>query len=131
MSINAESMERVQTALDDIIAGCEVEDDFNEWEDVASSSVSAVLEELDNDQTEMTCEAFRKYISDTDDTNRNLALGVRAALIRALEETLDYLGEPEEPDEDEEDFEEYDSDIAYINTLRSELDITKRMEVAS
>jgi len=131
MSINAESMERVQTALDDIIAGCEVEDDFNEWEDVASSSVSAVLEELDNDQTEMTCAAFRKYISDTAATNRNLALGVRAALIRALEETLDYLGEPEEPDEDEEDFEEYDSDIAYINTLRSELDITKRMEVAS
>ena len=131
MGINTESMERVQTALDDIIAGCEVEDDFNEWEDVASSSVSAVLEELNEDQTEMTCEVFRKYICDTAATNRNLALGVRAALIRALEETLDYLGEPEEPDEDEEDFEEYDSDIAYINTLRSELDITKRMEVAS
>lgn len=130
MSINTESMEREQTALDDIIAGCEVEDDFNEWEDVASSSVSAVLEELNEDQTEMTCEAFRKYIRDTVGTNRNLALGVRAALIRALEETLDYLGEPEEPDEDEEDFEEYDSDMAYINTLKSELDITRRMGVA-
>ena len=131
MNIHAESMERVQTALDDIIAGCEVEDDFNEWEDVASSSVSAVLEELDNDQTEMTCVAFRRYITNSVRTSRNLALGVRAALIRALEETLDYYGEPEEPDEDEEDFEEYDSDIAYINTLRSELDITKRMAVAS
>ena len=129
MSINAESMERVQVALDDIIAGCEVEDDFNEWEDVASSSVSAVLEELNEDQTEMTCAAFRRYISNTAGTNRNLELGVRAALIRALEETLDYLGEPEVLDEDEEDFEEYDSDMAYINTLKSELELTKNMEV--
>ena len=108
-----------------------VSNSMNQIAKVANSTGSAVLEELDNDQTEMTCEAFRKYICDTVATNRNLALGVRAALIRALEETLDYLGEPEEPDEDEEDFEEYDSDIAYINTLRSELDITKRMEVAS
>ena len=36
MSINAESLERVQIALDDIIAGCEVEDDYREWEDIAS-----------------------------------------------------------------------------------------------
>ena len=129
MKINQESFDRVQIALDDIIAGCEVEDDFNEWEDVASSSISAVLEELNEDQTEMTCAAFRKYISDTVGTNRNLALGVRAALIRALEETLDYLGEPEEPDEDEDDFEEYNSDMAYINTLKSELEFTKNMEV--
>ena len=129
MKINQESFDRVQIALDDIIAGCEVEDDYNEWEDVASSSVSAVLEELNEDQTEMTCAAFRKYISDTVGTNRNLALGVRAALIRALEETLDYLGEPEEPDEDEDDFEEYNSDMAYINTLKSELEFTKNMEV--
>ena len=119
MSINAESMDRVQVALDDIMAGCEVEDDFNEWEDVASSSVSAVLEELNEDQTEMTCAAFRRYISNTAGTNRNLALGVRAALIRALEETLDYYGEPEKDG----------SDSAYISTLKSELEITKNMEV--
>ena len=129
MSINAESMERVQIALDDIIAGCEVEDDYREWEDVASSSVSSVLDELDSEQAEMTCAAFRRYVTNTMGSNRNMALGVRAALIRALEETLDFLGEPEEPDEDDDDYEEYDSDRAYINTLRSELYITKNMEV--
>ena len=131
MSINTESLERVQTALDDIIAGCEVEDDYTEWEDVASSSVSSVLEELDGEQTEMTCTAFRRYVTNTIGSNRNMALGVRAALIRALEETLDFLGEPEEPDEDDDDYEEYDADRAYINTLRSELDITKNMEVGT
>ena len=65
MSINADSLERVQIALDDIIAGCEVEDDYTEWEDVASSSVSSVLEELDSEQTDMTCAAFRRYVTNT------------------------------------------------------------------
>ena len=129
MSINTESLERVQTALDDIIAGCEVEDDYTEWEDVASSSVSSVLEELDSEQTVITCAAFRRYVTNTIGSNRNMALGVREALIRALKETLDFLGEPEEPDEDDDDYEEYDSDSSYINTLRSELYITKNMEV--
>ena len=129
MYINDESYERMQTAIDDIKAGCEVMDDFNEWEDIASSSISRVLEELNSEQTEMTCAAFRKFVSENIGTNRNFSLGVRAALIRALDEMLDFLGEPYEPDEDEEDRESYNEEVSYRETLRKELDITKEMEV--
>ena len=41
-----EAHERVLCAIEDIKACCEVEDNFNEWSDVAASSIQAFLEEL-------------------------------------------------------------------------------------
>ena len=100
--IKSEAHERVMEAIEDIKAGCEVMDDFHEWEDIASSSISSILEDLDDDQFDSTCSAFIEYIRDTAKTQKNLAYGVRAALIRAMNENMDYLeiiggGDDEDP----------------------------------
>ena len=90
-TIRSEADERVMAAIDDIKAGCEVMDDYHEWEDIASSSISSVLEDLDDDQFDSTCSAFIEYIRETAKEQKNLAYGVRAALIRAMNENMDYL----------------------------------------
>ena len=90
--IKSEADERVMAAIEDIKAGCEVIDDYHEWEDVASSSISSILDDIDDtDEYDSTCSAFIRFIKNTIDENRNLALGVRAALIRAMKEGMDYL----------------------------------------
>ena len=90
-TIRNEADERVMAAIEDIKAGCEVMDDYREWEDIASSSISSVLEDLDDDQFDSTCAAFIRYIKETVMEQKNLAYGVRAALIRAMNENIDYL----------------------------------------
>ena len=90
-TIRSEADERVMEAIDDIKAGCEVMDDYHEWEDIASSSISSVLDDLDDDQFDSTCSAFIEYIRETAKEQKNLAYGVRAALIRAMNENMDYL----------------------------------------
>ena len=90
-TIRTEADERVMTAIEDIKAGCEVMDDYHEWEDIAASSITSVLDDLDDDQFDSTCSAFIRYIKETASEQKNLAYGVRAALIRAMNENIDYL----------------------------------------
>ena len=90
-TVRNEADERVMTAVEDIKAGCEVMDDYHEWEDIAASSISSVLEDLDDEQFDSTCSAFIRYIKETAGEQKNLAYGVRAALIRAMNENIDYL----------------------------------------
>ena len=99
-TIRNEADERVMAAIEDIKAGCEVMDDYREWEDIASSSISSVLEELDDDQFDSTCAAFIRYIKETVNEQKNLAYGVRAALIRAMNENIDYLDVMEDGGDD-------------------------------
>ena len=87
----SEAHERVLCAIEDIKACCEVEDHFNEWSDVAASSIQAFLEELTSEQTADTCSAFLEYIEETSDSDKNLANGVKEALIICLNEMKDYL----------------------------------------
>ncbi|MBP1534174.1 MAG: hypothetical protein IK999_08630 [Ruminococcus sp.] len=90
-TIRNEVDERVMTAVEDIKAGCEVMDDYHEWDDIASSSISSMLEDLDDEQFDSTCAAFIRYIMETVNEHKNLAYGVRAALIRAMNENIDYI----------------------------------------
>lgn len=90
-TIKSEADERVMTAIEDIKAGCEVMDDYSEWEDIAASSITSVLDDLDDEQYDSTCAAFIRYIKETVNEQKNLAYGVRAALIRAMNENIDYL----------------------------------------
>ena len=90
-TIRTEADERVMTAIEDIKAGCEIMDDYHEWEDIAASSITSVLDDLDDDQFDNTCSAFIRYIKETASEQKNLAYGVRAALIRAMNENIDYL----------------------------------------
>lgn len=86
MIISDESYERVREAVDDIKCCCEIEDDYMEWEDIASFSIMAFLEALDEDQLKMTVAAFREYSWDIEDDNPNFSNGILTALDRCLRE---------------------------------------------
>lgn len=118
--INEASYERVQNAIEDINICCVTEDDYNEWEDIASSSIAAFIDDLNDEQLEMTCGAFIEYIEDTAETDRNMAMGVKTALERALKEMLDNMGIA---DEDETEKAEL------IKVMKNSLNAVENMEV--
>lgn len=119
--ISEASYERVQKAIEDINICCVTEDDYNEWEDIASSSIAAFIDDLNNEQLEMTCNAFVEYIEDTVKSDRNMALGVKTALERALNEMLDNAGVISEDDEQER--------ILWKNAIKNSLLVLKKAEV--
>ena len=118
--INEASYERVQKAIEDINICCVTEDDYNEWEDIASSSIAAFIDDLNDEQLEMTCGAFIEYIEDTAETDRNMAMGVKTALERALKEMLDNMGIA---DEDETEKAEL------IKVMKNSLNAVENVEV--
>ena len=119
--ISEASYERVQKAIEDINICCVTEDDYNEWEDIASSSIAAFIDDLNDEQLEMTCNAFVEYIEDTVKSDRNMALGVKTALERALNEMLDNAGVISEDDEQER--------ILWKNAIKNSLLVLKKAEV--
>lgn len=123
LRISDESYERVQNIIEDIGYCCEVEDDYEQWEDIAASSMAGFLDDLDYEQVEMTVAALEEYIIDTADTDMNMAMGIRTALARYLRERLDFLDIHVIPDvklslDEDEDFE--DTDTAFlVNVLKA------------
>lgn len=47
LRISDESYERVQNAIEDLGYCCELEDDYEQWEDIAASSMASFLDDLD------------------------------------------------------------------------------------
>lgn len=123
LRISDESYERVQDIIEDIGYCCEVEDDYEQWEDIAASSMAGFLDDLDYEQVEMTVTALEEYIIDTADTDINMAMGIKTALARYLRERLDFLDIHVIPDvklslDEDEDFE--DTDTAFlVNVLKA------------
>ena len=123
LRISDESYERVHDIIEDIGYCCEVDDDYNEWEDIAASSMAGFLDDLDYEQVEMTVAALEEYIIDTADTDMNMAMGIRTALARYIRERLDFLDTYVIPDvklglDEDEDFE--DTDTAFlVNVLKA------------
>lgn len=123
LRISDESYERVQDIIEDIGYCCEVEDDYEQWEDIAASSMAGFLDDLDYEQVEMTVAALEEYIIDTADTDMNMAMGIRTALARYIRERLDFLDIHVIPDvklslDEDEDFE--DTDMAFlVNVLKA------------
>lgn len=123
LRISDESYERVQNIIEDIGYCCEVEDDYEQWEDIAASSMAGFLDDLDYEQVEMTVAALEEYIIDTADTDMNMAMGIKTALARYLRERLDFLDTYVVPDvklslDEDEDFE--DTDTAFlVNVLKA------------
>lgn len=124
LRISDESYERVQNAIEDINCCCVTEGDYNEWEDIAASSIAGFIDSLNDEQLAMTCAAFREYIIDTEDSDLNLAMGIRTALARSLREMLEYIGDVLD-DEDDED----DPTAALVLTIKKELEATENMEI--
>ena len=123
LRISDESYERVQNIIEDIGYCCEVEDDYEQWEDIAASSMAGFLDDLDYEQVEMTVAALEEYIIDTADTDMNMAMGIRTELARYIRERLDFLDIHVIPDvklslDEDEDFE--DTDTAFlVNVLKA------------
>lgn len=120
LRISDESYERVQNAIEDINCCCVTEDDYNEWEDIAASSIA----DFNDEQLAMTCAAFREYIIDTEDSDLNLAMGIRTAHARSLREMLEYIGDVPDDEDDEED-----PTAALVLTIKKELEATENMEI--
>lgn len=89
LRISDESYERVQDIIEDIGYCCEVEDNYEQWEDIAASSMAGFLDDLDYEQVEMTVAALEEYIIDTADTDMNMAMGIKTALARYIRERLE------------------------------------------
>lgn len=123
LRISDESYERVQDIIEDIGYCCEVEDDYEQWEDIAASSMAGFFDDLDYEQVEMTVAALEEYIIDTADTDMNMAMGIKTALARYIRERLDFLDIHVIPDvklslDEDEDFE--DTDTAFlVNVLKA------------
>ena len=123
LRISDESYERVQDIIEDIGYCCEVEDDYEQWEDIAASSMAGFLDDLDYEQVEMTVAALEEYIIDTADIDMNMAMGIKTALARYIRERLDFLDIHVIPDvklslDEDEDFE--DTDTAFlVNVLKA------------
>ena len=117
LRISDESYERVQNIIEDIGYCCEVEDDYEQWEDIAASSMAGFLDDLDYEQVEMTVAALEEYIIDTADTDMNMAMGIKTALSRYIRERLDFLDIHIIPDvklglDEDEDFEDTERYLA-------------------
>lgn len=108
--VRSEAHGRVLEAVEDIKSCCEVGDYYEEWSNIAASSIQAFLEDLSAEQLDDTCGAFREYITETAEKSSNLANGIKEALTICLNEMLDYIGDiPEEDDgEDEDYYSDYD-----------------------
>lgn len=121
--ISDESYERVTEILEDIGYACDVEEEFEEWEDVARSSFASVLDEVDTNQFDMTCAAIKERIVDEyAEGNENYAKGIRTAFYGYLCERRDYLDfyedydKPELSDDaDEIEISEYEEKMEVYN----------------
>ena len=131
MMISEEAYERVQNIIEDINICCETEDDYNEWEDIAASSIGSFMDELDTEQFKMTCEALREWIDDNSSNKKNMTMGVKTAFERYLRERIEYLDDYVVPKvlltlaEDEE----YDdtNTAKYRKIVERQLEVTQNM----
>lgn len=110
--VKSEAHGRILSAVEDIKACCEVQDDFREWSDVAVSSIQAFLEDLTAEQLDDTCGAFMEYIAECAD--KNLANGIRDGLRICLNEMLDYIGDVGEDDDEDDFYFDYDRETAAL-----------------
>ena len=111
--VRSEAHGRVLSAIEDIKSCCEIRDFYEEWSDIAASSIQAFLEDLTAEQLDDTCGAFSEYIIETAEDNPNLVNGIKDGLRICLNEMLDFIGDVPEDD---------DRETAYIvEILKSEI----------
>ena len=129
--VRSEAHGRVLEAIEDIKACCEVSDYYEQWSDIAASSIQAFLEDLTAEQLDDTCGAFREYIAETFKESPNLANGIKAALTICLNEMLDYIGDvPEDNEDSEDEYSDYDRETAYlVKIMKAELNRLEEMNI--
>lgn len=126
--VRSEAHGRVLSIVEDIKSCYEIGDYYEEWSDIAASSIQAFLEDLTAEQLDDTCSAFREYIDETAEDNFNIASGIKDGLRICLNEMLDYIGDVDEYDEDDF-YSDYDRETAYlVEILRSEINQLKKIK---
>ena len=128
--VRSEAHGRVLSAVEDIKSCCEIGDYYEEWSDIAASSIQAFLEDLTAEQLDDTCGAFREYITETAEENPNLANGIKEALTICLNEMLDYIGDvPKDDDSEDEDYySDYDRETAdIVSYIKSNLECLEKI----
>lgn len=126
----SEAHGRVLEAVEDVKYCCEVGDYYEEWSDIAASSIQAFLEDLSAEQLDDTCGAFREYIAETAEESPNLANGIKDGLRICLNEMLDYIRNIPKDDEDEDYYSDYDKETAdLVNQIKSELEKMKQFPI--
>ena len=133
MIINEKAYEMVLDIIGDINICCITEDDYNEWEDIAASSVSGFMDELDTEQFKMTCEALREWIDDKSSSDKNMAMGVKTAFERYLRERIEYLDSYVIPNAlltlaEDEEFDDTNT-AKYRKAAERQLEVTKNMDM--
>lgn len=124
----SEAHGRVLEAVEDIKSCCEIGDYYEQWSDIAASSIQAFLEDLSAEQLDDTCGAFREYIAETFEESLNLANGIKEALTICLNEMLDYIGDVLEDDDSEDEYFDYDRETAYlVRIIKSEINQLKEI----
>ena len=131
MIISEEAYERVQNIIEDIDICCVTEDDYNEWEDIAASSIGSFMDELDTEQFKMTCEALREWIDDKSSSDKNMAMGVKTAFERYLRERIEYLDSYVIPNAlltlaEDEEFDDTNT-AKYKKVVERQLEVTRNM----
>ena len=143
LRISDESYERVTEILEDIGCACETSDYYEEWEDVARPSF-CVMDDLDAERYEMTCEAIMATLIDLNEENKNYAKGIHSALLGYLKERRDYLefngyyDKPELPEDADEDdidlynekMERYEAYEGLINAVDKWIDKMNMLKLA-
>lgn len=89
--VRSEAHGRVLEAVEDIKSCCEICGYYEQWSDIAASSIQAFLEDLSAEQLDDTCGAFREYITETAEKSPNLANGIKEALTICLNEMLGHI----------------------------------------
>lgn len=121
--VRSEAHGRVLEAVEDIKSCCEICDYYEEWSDIAASSMQSFLEDLTAEQLDDTCGAFREYITETFEESPNFANGIKAALTICLNEMLDYIGDvPEDDDSEDEYFDHNRETTSIVSVIKSELE---------
>lgn len=121
--VRSEAHGRVLEAVEDIKSCCEVGDYYEEWSDIAASSIQAFLEDLSAKQFDDTCGAFREYITETAKENENLASGVKDAIAICLNEMLDYIGDVPDDDKEDDFYFDYNGETArLVNEIKNALE---------
>ena len=87
---------------------------------------------------EEVCAAFREYIVDKSEEDLNMAKGIQTALVRALDEHIEYIRDnavsyyDEDDEEDDEENEEQEADTEteeYIASAKRALSAVNKLNI--
>lgn len=91
VNITEEEYDRVSEALDNISCSCDLDEDYEEWWDIAKESITESFEGLERVQTYRTYAAWEEQINSMLSENPNIAKGIIKALTSAMKDYAKHI----------------------------------------